>query len=83
MFNRLEKKFNDFLYLKESKRPGLSAILESVNRHMEALKPSSAREQRAIQMALYELKQARLESRRLDERLKTLEEQIKVLEEGR
>ena len=83
MFNRLEKKFNDFLFLKESKRPGLSAILESVNRHMEALKPSSAREQRAIQMALYELKQARLESRRLDERLKTLEEQIKVLEEGR
>jgi hypothetical protein len=34
-------------------------------------------------MALYELRQARLESRRLDERLKTLEEQISILEEGK
>ena len=83
MFNRLEKKFNDFLFLKESKRPGLSAILESVNLHLESLKPASIREQRAIQMALYGLKQARLESRRLGERLKTLEEQIKILEEGK
>jgi hypothetical protein len=83
MFSRIEKKFNDFLYLKESKKPGLSAILESVGRHLEALNPRSIREQRAIRMALYELKQARLESRRLDERLKTLEEQIKILEEGK
>jgi hypothetical protein len=82
VLKRIEKKFNDFLYLNESLSPDLSAVLESVARHVEALKPRSIRERRAVTMALYELKQARLESRRLDERLKTLEEQIKVLEEG-
>jgi hypothetical protein len=83
MLKSIEKKFNDFLYLSESKKPGLSAILESVGRHLEALNPRSIREQRAVRMALYELKQARLESRRMDERLRTLQEQIKVLEEGK
>lgn len=83
MLKRIEKTFNDFLYLSESKKPGLSAILESVGRHLEALNPRSIREQRAVRMALYELRQARLESRRLDERLKTLEEQISILEEGK
>ena len=84
MLKSIEKKFNDFLYLNESnKRPGLGAVLESVMRHLESLRPRSTREQRAVSMALHELKQARLESRRMDERLKTLQEQIKVLEEGK
>ena len=84
MLKRIEKKFNDFLYLNEAKKhPGLSAVLESVMRHLESLRPRSIKEQGAVSMALHELKQARLESRRMDERLKTLEEQIKVLEEGK
>ena len=84
MLKSIEKKFNDFLYLNESSRPpGLGAVLESVMRHLESLQPRSIREQGAVSMALHELKQARLESRRMNERLKTLEEQIKVLEEGK
>jgi hypothetical protein len=82
----IEKKFNDFLYLNESKEPGLSAILESAIRNLESLRPGSfgsRKSRRALVMALHELKQARLESRRMDERLKTLEEQIKVLEKGK
>jgi hypothetical protein len=80
----IEKKFNDFLYLNESKKnPGLGAVLESVMRHLESLRPRSIKEQGAVSMALHELKQARLESRRMDERLRNLEEQIKVLEEGK
>lgn len=87
MLKSIEKKFNDFLYLNESKNnPGLSAILESAIRNLESLRPGSfgsRKSRRALVMALHELKQARLESRRMDERLKTLEEQIKVLEEGK
>jgi hypothetical protein len=80
----IEKKFNDFLYLNESKnKPGLSAILESAIRNLESLKPRTVSSRRALVMALHELKQACLESRRMDERLKTLQEQIKVLEEGK
>ena len=84
MLKSIEKKFNDFLYLNESKnKPGLSAILESAIRNLESFRPRSVVSRRALAMALHELKQARLESRRMDERLKTLEEQIKVLEEGK
>jgi polyhydroxyalkanoate synthesis regulator phasin len=85
MLKRLEKKFNDFLYLNEgkSKKRTLNEILEAATRHLEAMKPRSMREQGALRSALQEVRAARLESRRLTERLKTLEEQIKVLEEGR
>ena len=84
MLKSIEKKFNDFLYLNESKsKPGLSALLESAIRNLESLRPRSVGRRRALVMALHELKQARLESRRMDERLKTLQEQIKVLEEGK
>ncbi len=84
MLNSIEKKFNDFLYLNESSGPpGLGAVLESVMRHMESLRPRTITEKRTVSMVLHELKQARLESRRMNERLKTLEEQIKVLEEGK
>ena len=84
MLKSIEKKFNDFLYLNESKnKPGLSALLESAIRNLESLRPRTVGSRRALVMALHELKQARLESRRMDERLKTLQEQIKVLEEGK
>jgi polyhydroxyalkanoate synthesis regulator phasin len=84
MLKKLERKFNDFLYLNEGKsKRTLNEILEAATRHIEAVKPRSMRERGALSSALQEVRAARLESRRLTERLKTLEEQIKVLEEGR
>ena len=84
MLKKLERKFNDFLYLNEGKsKRTLNEILEAATRHIEAVKPRSMRERGALSSALQEVRAARLESRRLTERLKTLEEQIKVLEEGK
>ena len=74
--------FNDFVFLGESKSPDLRAILESISRQISALKPRTSREERAVKMALYELKQAKLEARRLNERVRTLEEAVTLLENG-
>jgi len=83
MFRGYQKKFLDFVHLNEANVPGLRNILESVAGRLGELKVSSQRQKRIVEMAVYELKQARLAERRLSEKLNLLEEQVKLLEEGR
>ena len=83
MFRGYQKKFLDFVHLNEANVPGLRNILESVAGRLGGLKVSSQRQKRIVEMAVYELKQARLAERRLSEKLNLLEEQVKLLEEGR
>jgi len=83
MFRGYQKKFLDFVHLNEANVPGLRNILESVAGRLSGLKVSSQRQKRIVEMAVYELKQARLAERRLSEKLNLLEEQVKLLEEGR
>ena len=83
MFRGYQKKFLDFVHLNEGNIPGLRNILESVAGRLGELKVSSQRQKRIVEMAVYELKQARLAERRLSEKLNLLEEQVKLLEEGR
>jgi len=83
ILKRIEKKFLDFVHLNEGKGPGLRSLLESVAGRLGELKTSSLRQERIVEMAVYELKQARLAERRLSEKLNLLEEQVRLLEEGR
>ena len=83
MFRGYQKKFLDFVHLNEANVPGLRNLLESVAGRLGELKTSSLRQERIVEMAVYELKQARLAERRLSEKLNLLEEQVKLLEEGR
>jgi hypothetical protein len=83
MLRGYQKKFLDFVHLNEANVPGLRNILESVAGRLGELKVSSQRQKRIVEMAVYELKQARLAERRLSEKLNLLEEQVKLLEEGR
>jgi hypothetical protein len=83
MLKGYQKKFLDFVHLNEASVPGLRNLLESVAGRLGELKTSSQRQKRIVEMAVYELKQARLAERRLSEKLNLLEEQVKLLEEGR
>ena len=83
MFRGYQKKFLDFVHLNEANVPGLRNILESVAGRLENLTVVSEKQKRIVEMAVYELKQARLAERRLSEKLNLLEEQVKLLEEGR
>ena len=83
MLKGYQKKFLDFVHLNEANIPGLRNLLESVAGRLGELKTSSQRQKRIVEMAVYELKQARLAERRLSEKLNLLEEQVRLLEEGR
>jgi len=83
MFRGYQKKFLDFVHLNEANIPGLRNLLESVAGRLGKLRVVSEKQKRIVEMAVYELKQARLAERRLSEKLNLLEEQVKLLEEGR
>jgi hypothetical protein len=83
MLKGYQKKFLDFIHLNEGNIPGLRNLLESVAGRLGNLRVTSKKQKRIVEMAVYELKQARLAERRLSEKLNLLEEQIKILEEGK
>ena len=83
MLKGYQKKFLDFVHLNEANIPGLRNLLESVAGRLGNLSVVSEKQKRIVEMAVYELKQARLAERRLSEKLNLLEEQVKLLEEGR
>ena len=83
MLKEYQKKFLDFVHLNEANIPGLRNLLESVAGRLGNLRVVSEKQKRIVEMAVYELKQARLAERRLSEKLNLLEEQVKLLEEGR
>ena len=78
--NKLTKRF----LLGEGKnKPTVRAYVETVIGILEQIAPRSQREGRQISVAKQHLMEVKKLNRRLEERITLLEEQVKVLEEGR
>jgi cell shape-determining protein MreC len=78
--NKLTKRF----LLGEAKsRPSVRAYVESVVSILEHFIPKSQRESRQLSVARQHLNEIKKLNRKLEEKITLLEEQVKVLEEGK
>ena len=78
-FRRMTREF----LLGESRPPSLASYIQSISEVLQAGTPRSRTDERRIEMAKSSLKEVRRHTRRLQERVNLLEEQVKVLEESK
>jgi len=67
----------------ESQSPSMHSYLQSLKEILTNIRPSSTADSRRLEMAQQQLREIRRYTRRLNEKLTKLEEQVKVLEEGK
>jgi len=79
----LNKMTRRFLFGESKARPSVRAYAESILNILETFAPRSQRESRQVSIAKQHLNEIKKLNRRLEEKLNLLEEQIKVLEEGK
>ena len=73
-FRRMTREF----LLGESKAPSLASYIQSISEVLSAVTPRSRTDERRIEMAREQLREVRRRTRRLQERVNTLEEQVKI-----
>jgi len=78
-FRRMTREF----LLGESSPPSLASYLQSISEVLGSITPRSRTDERRIEIASSSLKEVRRHTRRLQERVGVLEEQVKVLEESK
>lgn len=78
----LRRMTREFL-LGERQAPSLASYLQSIAEVLDLVTPRSQRDEGRIDMAKKNLKEVRRYTRRLQERVTLLEEQVHVLEESK
>ena len=78
----LRRMTREFL-LGEARAPSVGSYLQSISEVLGAITPRSQRDSRRIEIAKESLKEVRRHTRRLQERVTLLEEQVQVLEESK
>ncbi len=58
------------------------SLVQSIDESLSSLKPKSLRDSRRIELARHNLKEVKSHLRRANDRVATLEEQLRVLEEN-
>ena len=64
-------------------KPSVRAYVESVIRILDEVRPKSQKENRQMSVAKQHLQEIKRLNRKLEERISLLEEQVKILEEGK
>jgi hypothetical protein len=72
-----------FLLDEGTLKPSVRAYVESVIRILDEVRPKSQKENRQISVAKQHLHEIKRLNRKLEERITLLEEQVKILEEGK
>ena len=78
--NTLTRKF---LLGESFKKPTVRAYAESIIRILNEFRPKSQRENRQLSVAQQHLQEIKRLNRKLEEKITLLEEQVKILEEGK
>jgi len=78
--NNLTRKF---LLGETKQRPSIRAYVESIMRIIDEVRPKSQRENRQLSVARQHLQEIKRLNRQLVEKVTLLEEQVKILEEGK
>lgn len=81
--NDITRRFLSGESLLEASKPELSSYIQSLREILSSMKPRTVTETRRLEIAKQHLKEIGRYSRRLTEHVQALEEQIKVLEEGK
>lgn len=77
-FDSLTKEF----ILNEGKGPTISSWIQALSENIGALKPRSLSEERRVEVMKHQLRELRRASRRMQEQIIQLEEQVTFLQEG-
>ena len=78
-FRRMTREF----LLGEAAPPSLASYIQSISEVLQSITPRSRTDERRIEVAKANLREVRRASRRMQERVDILEEQVKVLEESK
>ena len=78
-FRRMTREF----LLGESRAPSLASYIQSVSEVLQSITPRTRTDERRIEVAKANLIEVRRHTKRLQERVNVLEEQMKVLEESK
>ena len=79
----LRKMTRDFLIGEVKSNPTARAYVESVLRILDEVRPKSQRESRQLSVARQNLLEIKRVVRTLENKISLLEEQVRILEEGR
>ncbi len=79
--NNLARKF--ILSEGEVKKPSVYTYIQSVQELANSMNPSSLRDRRRLQLMKEQLKEIKRHSRKMQERIAILEEQVEILEESK
>ncbi len=72
-----------FLLDEGTLKPSVRAYVESVIRILDEVRPKSQKENRQLSVAKQHLHEIKRLNKKLEERITLLEEQVKILEEGK
>jgi uncharacterized coiled-coil protein SlyX len=72
----------DFL-LNEGKGPTINSWIQALSENISALKPRSLSEERRVDIMKHQLTELRRASRRMQEQINTLTEELNFLQEGK
>ena len=76
--NKITKNF----ILNEGKLPTIDSWIQALSENIGAFKPRTLSEERRIEVMKHQLRELRRASRRMQENLNKLEEQVTLLQEG-
>lgn len=80
--DRITREFGEFL-VNESADPDLMGYLQALSETLRAIRTTSRKDERRIQLGIKHINEVKRHVKRMNKRITTLEEQVKVLEEGK
>ena len=78
----LRKMTRKFIMNEGRQQVNWQALVQSIDEALSSIRSGSLRDSRRIELAKHNLKEIRKHLRKANERIETLEEQLRVLEEG-
>lgn len=78
----LRKMTRKFIMSEGKQQVNWQALVQSIDEALSSIRSGSLRDSRRIELAKHNLKEIRKHLRKANERIETLEEQLRVLEEG-
>lgn len=79
-FRKMTRKF----IMNEGKQQvNWQALVQSIEEALSSIRTSSVRDSRRVELAKHNIKEIKRHLRKANERIETLEEQLRILEEGK
>ena len=81
-YDRLTREFGEFI-VNESTDPDLMGYLQALSETLRAIRTTSRKDERRVQLGIRHVNEVKRYVKRMNKKITTLEEQVKVLEESK